>query len=80
MYRILRIQLTYLKKFNNQKGPSEDTPISSRGGKKIITIMRGRGRLEELAWRAEGEGKVGMVWEQERSPEGQKNIWKYSNS
>jgi hypothetical protein len=48
------IQLTDYMKLNNKEGPSSDTSIPLRKGKKIIT--RGRGR-EGTGWQSEGGGK-----------------------
>jgi hypothetical protein len=45
-HRILRMQLTDCKKYNKQKGSSEDDSIFLRRGKEIVTGATGRDRSE----------------------------------
>ena len=55
-YRIPMIQLKDHMKFNKKKGPSEDTSIPLRRGKKII--MRDKVK-EAPGWEMEGKWKRG---------------------
>jgi hypothetical protein len=69
---------------NKKEGPSLDGSILLRRGKKIITRCRGR---ERSGLESGGRGENGnKIWygergvEQERSPEGKENEWKYAAS
>lgn len=76
--RIPRKQLTELKKFNKQKGPSENASVLHERGKKVVTEGWGKAFwVREGGGRRKGEQDQ-VLRRQIKSPKGQQTEWKYA--